>query len=71
MGLTLAGLLAGVLGAIAVTRLAAGLLIHVSPVDPTVFGAAAVFLTTVSLAACYLPARRATRIDPNAALRCQ
>jgi predicted permease len=71
MGLTLAGLLAGVVGAAAVTRLASGLLIDVSPVDPSIFAAAAVFLTVVALAACYIPARRATRIDPNAALRCQ
>jgi predicted permease len=71
MGLTLAGLSAGVVGAIAVTHLASGLLIDVSPVDPSIFAGAAIFLTMVALAACYLPARRATRIDPNKALRCQ
>jgi putative ABC transport system permease protein len=52
-------------------RLASGLLVNVSATDPLVFGVAAIFLAAVSLAASYLPARRATRIDPNTALRCQ
>lgn len=71
MGLTLAGLLAGVAAAIAVTRLASPLLINVSATDPLIFAAAALFLAAVALAASYIPARRATRIDPNLALRCQ
>jgi len=71
MGLTLAGLMAGVAVALAVTRLASGLLVNVSATDPLIFGGAALFLAAVALAASYLPARRATRIDPNDALRCQ
>ena len=69
MGMTLAGLLAGAAVALAVTRLARGLLVNVSATDPIIFGGAALFLAAVALAASYLPARRATRIDPNAALR--
>jgi ABC-type antimicrobial peptide transport system permease subunit len=71
MGLTLGGLLAGVVAAVAVTRLAAGLLVNVSATDPLIFGGAALFLALVALAASYIPARRATRIDPNVALHCQ
>ena len=71
MELTAVGLAVGVAGAIAVTRLAAGQLVNVSATDPAIFAAAALFLSLVSLTASYLPARRATRIDPNAALRCQ
>jgi predicted permease len=71
MGLTLAGLLAGIAFAIAVTRLAAPLLVNVSATDPLIFVAAALFLAAVALVASYVPARRATRIDPNIALRCQ
>jgi predicted permease len=71
MGLALAGLLVGTAAAAAVTRLASGLLVNVSATDPLIFGGAALFLAVVALAASYLPARRATRIDPNAALRCE
>ncbi len=71
MRLTAAGLLAGVIVAIAIMRLASGLLVNVSATDPLVFGIAAIFLAAVAVAASYLPARRATRIDPNTALRCQ
>ena len=71
MRLTLVGVAIGVAAALAVTRLAASLLVHVSATDPLVFGAAALFLAAVALAANYLPARRATHIDPNEALRCE
>jgi putative ABC transport system permease protein len=71
MGLALGGLLAGFVAAAAVTRLAAGLLVNVSATDPLIFGGAALFLVLVALAASYVPAMRATRIDPNVALHCQ
>jgi ABC-type antimicrobial peptide transport system permease subunit len=55
--------------ALAVTRLAGGLLVQVSASDPAIFAGAALFLAAVASAAAYLPARRTTRIDPNIALR--
>ena len=69
MGLTLAGIVAGVVGAAAVTRLASRMLVGVSATDPFIFAGAAIFLALVALLASYVPARRATRIDPNSALR--
>jgi predicted permease len=71
MGLTVVGLLVGVLAAAAVTRLAAGLLVNVSATDPLIFAGGALFLAAIALAASCVPALRATRIDPNTALRCQ
>jgi putative ABC transport system permease protein len=70
-GMTLAalGLAIGLVGSLAVTRLMSGLLFGVTPRDPLTLGAAAVLLAIVSLLACWIPARRAARIDPAIALR--
>jgi predicted permease len=69
LGLTIAGIAIGGLVALLVTRLMGNLLYKVSPRDPLAFGFALVVITIASLAACFLPARRATRIDPVQALR--
>ena len=69
--MTAGGLLAGIVAALAVTRLASGLLVNVSATDPLIFGGAALFLAVVAMAASYIPARRATRVDPNVALHCE
>ena len=63
------GLVAGILGALAATRAMAALLFEVRPSDPLTYGVIAALLTMAALAACYLPARRATAIDPLIALR--
>jgi len=67
----LIGVAVGVVIALALMRLAASLLVHVSASDPLVFIGATLFLAAVALAASYAPALRATRIDPNDALRCE
>jgi putative ABC transport system permease protein len=69
MALTALGLGIGVLGALALTGLLASLLFGVSPHDPWTLTAAAVILAAVAAAACYIPARRATRVDPMVTLR--
>jgi len=69
--LTLAGLAAGLLLAFAVTRLLRGELFGVAPTDPLTYSLAAALLCAVALAACYLPARRAMRVDPTQALHCE
>jgi predicted permease len=71
MLLTVAGLLVGVVIAFASARLVAEMLIRVSAGDPLTFSVAAVFLGLVSLLANYMPARRATKVDPISALRCE
>jgi predicted permease len=65
----IAGLAAGALLALAAGRLVAGLLYGIEPTDPLTFAAVAGVLALVSLAACLLPGRRATRVDPLVALR--
>jgi putative ABC transport system permease protein len=67
--LTLAGLAAGVAGAILITRMMQALLFGVSPTEPAVFGGIAVLLLVVAVLACWAPARRAMRLDPLEALR--
>jgi putative ABC transport system permease protein len=67
--LTLCGLTLGVGMSLVLTRFLAGLLHEVAPHDPATFAATSAVLACAALAACYLPARRATRIDPMEALR--
>ena len=67
--LTIAGVVIGAAAALLLTRLMGNLLYKVSPRDPIAFGAALIILIAVALVACFLPARRATRIDPVRALR--
>jgi ABC-type antimicrobial peptide transport system permease subunit len=67
--LTMIGLAIGLIVSFALTRFLSSLLFDVTATDPLTFVGVAFLLTIVSLAACYIPARRALRVDPAEALR--
>jgi putative ABC transport system permease protein len=69
--LTAAGVGLGALGAASLGRLVSGFLFGVTPTDPTTYGFVAAFLVVIALIACYLPALRATRVDPTVAMRAE
>jgi ABC-type antimicrobial peptide transport system permease subunit len=70
-GIVAAGVVVGLLGAAGVTRVLQRFLFGVTPTDPLVFTAVTLLLLAVGLMAAWLPARRATRIDPWKALRAE
>jgi len=71
MTMALLGLAIGLVGALALSRLLRGLLFGVSPTDPTTLAGVSILLLLVSILACLIPARRATRVDPIIALRAE
>jgi putative ABC transport system permease protein len=71
MKLAAIGMAAGLVAALALTRLMAGLLYGVRPADPLTLAAVALLLGGIAFLACYIPARRATAVDPVVALRCE
>jgi putative ABC transport system permease protein len=69
MLLTLIGMTAGLAGAFALTRFLSTLLFGIAPTDPGTFVAVSLLLSAVAFLACYIPARRATKVEPMVALR--
>ena len=71
MSAAASGIALGLAGSMALTRFLTGMLFEVKPMDPLVLSAVVLTLTAVAFAACYFPARRATKVDPMIALRCE
>jgi putative ABC transport system permease protein len=69
--LVLAGLALGLVGSFVVTQFLASLLFAVSPTDLPTFAAVSLVLAAVALLACYIPAKRAAKVDPMLSLRCE
>ncbi len=68
---TLAGVAVGLAGAVALTRYVESFLFEVTPLDPMTVASASLVLVIVARVACYIPARRATKVDPAVALRAE
>jgi predicted permease len=71
LSMLIVGLAAGLVGAFALTRVLKGLLFNVSPLDPVALTTACVLMTLIGILAAWIPARRATKVDPMVALRCE